>query len=446
MKVVVLVPRRADHGLRDATWNWVREWWASQHPEWPIVEGGHDGPGLFSRAVAVNRAAAAAGSWDVAVILDADTICDAERTRRAVELAADTGRMVMPFTVRLDLSQAGSRRVMAGFRGNWRPFVIHQYPEMCSAVVCVSHALWDAVEGFDEAFAGWGWEDNAFACACRTFSGADIEKLPGEAWHLWHARNMEKPPANRTRADRYLAAVGDRDAIRAIRESPMDTASPGTLSVPDLPPSPGIPRILHRVVPVQTSAKAEAWWAEFGRLHPGWELMTHRDPLEPADWHETSKAWRYCETGASLADLVRLEALWRWGGIYVDSDVQPFRSFEPLLPLLAFASWEDAKVANATVIGARAEHPAIRACLDLALREVRKPGTWQAGPGVISAVLPGRSDVLLLPPDVFGPVDYRDPRRAQKMRDFDPSTHPWTFALHHFDGSWLTKRKAGRVA
>jgi hypothetical protein len=49
-------------------------------------------------------------------------------------------------------------------------------------------------------------------------------------------------------------------------------------------------------------------------------------------------------------------------------------------------------------------------------------------------VLPGRNDVLLLPPGSFYDVHYRDPDRDAKMLAPAP---PWSFARHMYWGSWL---------
>jgi hypothetical protein len=308
---------------------------------------------------------------------------------------------------------------------------------MVSSVVVMPRRLWDEMGGFDEAFSGWGYEDSAAAAAAQTL-GDGIIRMPGDVWHFWHPTAREGRPGtatwqrNHARGQRYRAAIGDREAIRALQaEGHQAEAAPS-----------GIPRIFHRVVPEQTSDEVERWWAELQALHPGWRFMTHRDPLNPADWPETSAAWKHCRAGASLADLVRLEALWRWGGVYVDSDVEPFRSFEPLLPLEAFAAWEDAHVVPNAVMGARPGHPAIRQCLDLAVRQVRR-GVWEAGPGVTTRVLPNRPDVLLLPPGSLYPIHYRDPERDSKMADKLLRQHaPWAFALHHYAGSWLKKDDA----
>lgn len=208
-----------------------------------------------------------------------------------------------------------------------------------------------------------------------------------------------------------------------------------------------IPRILHRVVPAEPVAEADAYWQRFAALHPGWVLKTHRDPLDPADWPLTSPHWDRVTAGAQLAGLVRLEALWWSGGIYVDHDVEPFRSFESLLHCSAFAAWEDASVVPDAVLGAEPRHAAIAACLRLAIERL-DAGPWESGPGVTTEVLPAWSDVLLLPPGSFYPVHYRDAQRDRRMRDFRLEDSPWAFGLHHYWGSWLepARRRVPRQA
>lgn len=194
-----------------------------------------------------------------------------------------------------------------------------------------------------------------------------------------------------------------------------------------------IPRILHRVVPSESPAESEAWWTTFGELHPGWLLKTHRDPLDPSEWPLTAPHWAECTSGAQLAGLVRLEALLRMGGVYVDQDVEPYRSFEPLRACHAFAAWEDAKVIPDAVLGAERNHPAIRRCLKLALERVDK-GAWVSGPGVTTEVLAGRGDVIVLPPGAFYPYHYKEKHRRDEPHAVD---QPWAFCAHHWNGSWL---------
>ena len=442
MTEVILVPRRDDNGPRDALWAWCKAWWEREQSHMPIVEGYHT-DGLFNRSAAVNRAARLAGDWDVAVIIDSDVICDPNRVKEAVGIARESGSMVLPHSVRYDLSPRASLEVRAGDPNalfaatpRWRrAHVAHVYAAenghpSVSSVVVVPRRLWDEVGGFDEAFRGWGYEDTAFAAACETFGG--IVRMEGEVWHLYHPtaregkRGTETWMRNSARGQRYRAAIGDPAAIRALR------AEVG-------PPSAGttIPRILHRVVPEAPNVQADAWWAKFEELHPDWELRTHRDPLDPAEWPLTAPHWSKAANGAQFADMIRLEALLRWGGVYVDQDVEPLRPLDPLLAVPMFAAWEDERCVPNAVMGAVPGHPAVRACLDEML--ARLPGeTWQAGPGVLTDLLPGRPDVLLLPPGAFYPVHYRDPDRDAKMDD--PALakrNPWAFVLHRYWGSWL---------
>ena len=432
MRVVFLVPRRRDSGERDKLWKFCRHKLEQQFPDWMVYEGHHD-HGLFNRSMAINRASRLAGDWDVAIIIDSDVLLDRNLLAESVRLAVETGRFVMPFNVRKDLSRDGTTRVISGYRGSWQSFVHKVYDDMCSMAVVVGRPLWDMVGGFDEKFRGWGFEDNSFAAACETFSGQPILKLKGEAWHLWHPTAKEGTvgtqsfEANRARKDLYLANHGNKEVIRELYESSLTAQPEGGV---------GIPKILHRIVPINTVAQAEQWWNEFGRLHQDWELMTHRDPLDPADWPETSPYWGQCTSGAQMAGLLRLECLLKFGGIYVDQDFEPYRSFEPLLGLSCFAGWEDSKCVPDALIGASKGHPAIRDCLDLALS--RMPGgAWETGPGVTTTVLPNRPDVLLFPPGTFYPYHYLD--KEQKRNDNHKAQQPWALAAHHWWHSWKGK-------
>jgi hypothetical protein len=141
-----------------------------------------------------------------------------------------------------------------------------------------------------------------------------------------------------------------------------------------------------------------------------------------------------------MAGLLRLEALYRQGGIWVDWDVECYRSFEPLRSVPCFAAWEDPGTVPDAVIGAEAGHAAIKACLDEATRAVLAgEDPWQSGPGVLTRLLPGRRDVLLLPPGSLYPYHWS---RKEVERGLDHKTsQPWAFAAHHWKASWVQPRE-----
>jgi len=434
MRAVILVPRREDNGHRDRVWVWCKAWWRENLPELQIYEGHHYGIGLFNRSLALNLAAKQAGKWDVALIIDADVICDPEQVREAIETALVHRGLVLSFSRRHNLNQRGSEAIMQGEQGSWRRFIAKTYNDMASSCVAISREVWDLVGGFDEKFAGWGFEDSAFSLAVETMTGNTIHKVPGELWHLWHPtapegkRGTASYQANRNRMEAYRQALGNKTATKGL------IAGEEAVTLPRVRVE-NIPRILHRVVPEQTSPVVEAYWKRFKALHPGWSHMTHRDPLDPAQWPLTAAGWKDCTSGAQLAGLIRLEALYRWGGIYVDSDCEPYRSLEPLLGAHAFAAWEDRNVVPDAVLGAEPEHPAILACIKLALRMLPQ-GAWHSGPGVTTRLLPKRPDVLLLPPGSFYPYHYHEKGRKRENHKAD---QPWAFMAHHWAGSWLNQ-------
>ena len=204
-----------------------------------------------------------------------------------------------------------------------------------------------------------------------------------------------------------------------------------------------IPRRLIRTVPAETSGEVESWWERACELHPGWERITYRDPIEPELFPVTAQLWSACTSGAQKAGLIRLEALARSGGIYLDSDVELWRPLTPLLGVQAFAGWEDPGVVPDAVLGAERAHPAIRECLALAMRRFTSDsadwrtgsGAWGTGPGVTTTVLPGRDDVLLLPPGSFYPVHYTAKAGADWAAERD--LNPWAFGAHRWHASWL---------
>jgi hypothetical protein len=67
---------------------------------------------------------------------------------------------------------------------------------------------------------------------------------------------------------------------------------------------------------------------------------------------------------AFAADYIRFYALYHFGGIYLDSDVEVLRSFNDLLDLPYFMGVEKAQTPEAAIIGAEKGCDWIKMCLD----------------------------------------------------------------------------------
>lgn len=203
-----------------------------------------------------------------------------------------------------------------------------------------------------------------------------------------------------------------------------------------------IPARLVRTVPEETSAEVEGFWSKACDMHPRWDHITYREPIDPAWFPLTGPLFDRCQNGAQKAGLIRLEVLLNGGGIYLDSDVEVYRPLDPLRSLRGFAAWEDGVTVPDAVLGAEPDHPAVRECLRLAIERLRSDNpdwregntAWATGPGVTTTVLPGRDDWLLLPPGSFYPYHWSE--RKRRLEDH-ATAQPWAFAAHHWHGSWL---------
>lgn len=451
MNVVILVPRRGGYADRDRLWAFCRTWWLNDFPDWEVHEGeGPEGP--FCRSHAINEAAAKAGDWDVAVIIDADVLLDPHAVRAAVDLAAATDGMTLAYHRRVLLDGPATDKVLSGYRGNWDELGRQAKDrfDACSSAVVVTRKTWDAVGGFDERFVGWGWEDVAFRCAVETVTGREMVKIAATCWHLFHITSSGNNRAeatfraNKALGDKFSAARFDREAMGELLAGHVTGWAEAFPVEP--PRARSIPCIVHRTVPPTTTEQVEAWWQTFVDLHPHWDHLTHRDPLDPDEWPETGDLWDQCQNGAQKAGLIRLEAVYRWGGVYVDSDVECYRPLDGLLNAGCFiAGWEDAKTIPDAVFAAPPRHPVTAELLDAARRSVeRGDDAWHSGPGVFTAALPyaaERGEALLLPPGTFYPYHWGQ-KGKERTRDHK-TLHPYALAAHHWKASWLPPDKQG---
>lgn len=220
-----------------------------------------------------------------------------------------------------------------------------------------------------------------------------------------------------------------------------------------------IPRILHRIWlddPDDPGMPGE--FAEYGarwrELHPDWHWLEWRSheylpPLHNETEFQLAREiiphdWRRFQS-----DLLRLELLWRFGGVYVDCDVEPLRTIDHLRDHPAFAGWSPnrgptgQRIITQAVLGAHAGNGFIASCISGLPAAVREYGdrslAQMIGPWHITRtwqVTEGR-DVEILPEHVFYP-------QANTERDagHEPTLHPETVAWHRWantrDGRYPT--------
>lgn len=189
---------------------------------------------------------------------------------------------------------------------------------------------------------------------------------------------------------------------------------------------------------------------------PDYEIMLwdlNRFDLKQSPWVEQAfNAKKY----AFAADYIRMYALYHYGGIYLDSDVEVLKSFDDFLDLPYFVGAENAGTIEAAIIGAEEKCDWIKVCLDYyqdrqflkedgqmdirMLPEIMNETIQKFKPihNLPSGSTIGdlkkvnlQSAVYVLPPEYFSPKIF-DSRQVILT--------PSTYAIHHYQNSWFSHK------
>ena len=201
--------------------------------------------------------------------------------------------------------------------------------------------------------------------------------------------------------------------------------------------------------------KIEKCLASWKKFLPDYEVIlwdTKRFDLEAVPWvKQAFEAKKY----AFAADYIRFYALYNYGGIYLDSDVEVLRSFDPLLELPYFAGAETAGTIEAAVLGAEKGCDWIKQGLDYyeGRSFIRPDGSYDIRmlPEIMQEQIPKLKPIVkhegggipslkqqnpdaavyILPSDYFSPKVF-DSRKVMLTPD--------TYAIHHYQNSWFSPK------
>lgn len=217
--VSVVVPVACDGAERDRNWQFIRDVYEHNWPEWEIIEAPDDGEADWSKGRAVNRAVERSSGRQL-VIADSDLYVDPDALMRALLMLVCGAPWVVPYTTVLRLDERSTVRVLAGFSD---ARVVHGRRHKGPAgggIVVLTRDAFDQVGGIDPRFTMWGGEDISFGRALDTLVGPHV-RLDGTVWHLWHEPMPRYPgrrasPSNERLAGLYLDAEGNRDEMERL--------------------------------------------------------------------------------------------------------------------------------------------------------------------------------------------------------------------------------------
>ena len=198
-----------------------------------------------------------------------------------------------------------------------------------------------------------------------------------------------------------------------------------------------IPKIIHFTVPSEPTTKQLANIENARRIHPDWDVRVWRDPVNPQGLR-LAGFWTKVNSGAQLADLIRLDVVHRDGGFYLDSDFDCRRSLDPLRGYSCVLASEDGQVLTNAFFGAEPRHPAVDALITELLHTepdwTRAPDQT-TGPRFFARALKWRRDIIVIPRATLYPYNFNQREKKE---------HPWTYGVHQWDGSWQSDAFAHR--
>lgn len=213
-----------------------------------------------------------------------------------------------------------------------------------------------------------------------------------------------------------------------------------------------IPKIIHLcwisgdAYPTNIGRCIKSW----KEILPDYEIMLwDKDRFDKEIHSSYAKEALEKEKWAFVADYVRLFALYKFGGIYLDSDVRVYKSFDVFLDNSFFSCIEYFKPTNyiaieAAVMGAVPNHPFLGECLSVydSISFVKDDGTMDKTTITVRIAqiakqswgfkYEAQEQSLKDGMKIYPPVTFTNPSGEFSLEN--------TYALHLCNGSWVDNK------
>jgi mannosyltransferase OCH1-like enzyme len=196
-----------------------------------------------------------------------------------------------------------------------------------------------------------------------------------------------------------------------------------------------IPKIFHRIwLGKQQMPDEFVWYGEtWAKHHPDWTMLLWTDENLPDLINQ--QEFLLAETTSYKSDILRYEVIYRYGGIYIDTDLECLRNIEPLLKgVHAFAAQENAHILCAAIFGAEQGHPLMADLVswlsDSFRRNRHLSNSEQTGPRFFTSMVARHPETVVFEAKLFYPYHWSEKWRKGQ-------TFPDAYAIHHWSGSWI---------
>lgn len=213
----------------------------------------------------------------------------------------------------------------------------------------------------------------------------------------------------------------------------------------------GIPKVIHycwfggNSLPEKDLKCIESW----RRFCPDYKIVEWNESNYDINKNEYMKEAYDAQRWGFVPDYARLDIIYQYGGIYLDTDVELIRKLDDLLDQRAFMAFESEKtVAPGLIIASEPHNETIRNMMTDIYENrhfLRSDGTYDlvASPKMATDYLIDKGllcnnklqvvkDMRIYPTDFFCPKDYL----TGEINITDN-----TYSIHHYNASWQTLRQ-----
>lgn len=221
-----------------------------------------------------------------------------------------------------------------------------------------------------------------------------------------------------------------------------------------------IPKIIHQIwLGSDLPEKYKIWQKTWQDLHPDWTYFLWTDEnvkdleMYNQDLFDASKNY------GERSDLLRIELLYRYGGVYVDMDFACLKSLDVLHENYDFyvglVPLDSIAVLANGVIGSKPNHPILRSCMENIRSMWAGKSILERGPMYFEKIVYdyllacGSEDpgFIALPPTFFFPITHERVReqlsktgaRTLPLEQIKALIRPESLAIHFWSGSWSSK-------
>jgi mannosyltransferase OCH1-like enzyme len=213
-----------------------------------------------------------------------------------------------------------------------------------------------------------------------------------------------------------------------------------------------IPKIIHycwfgpKEIPEMERTPIKSWSEKM----PDYKIMFwNEETFDVNSVKFTKQAYEH-EKYAFVSDYARLYALYTYGGVYFDTDVEVVKSLEPFMEDDVFIGFENKTMIAAGIIGAKKEAPLFKEMMEHYHEYDFEDKNGNIDTTTIVQILTKILETKGIVKEnreqlVDGIHIYeRDIFYPKKMDDGTFRTTERTFTIHRYAGSWLTERERKR--